>query len=72
MKKDQEGFHLSMSLAMEFYKLCAEKNLNTLEERTELLRTFVKEKKAKYLRDVGAFIEDKTILKVEQRRKENI
>lgn len=64
MKKEQEGFFLTLETACEFYKLCEDKKANTYDDRLTILRQFVKDKKAKYLRDVQEVLEGKTVLEI--------
>lgn len=69
-KNPQEGFYMDLGMAMEFYSLCDELGLDTLEERRDLLRQFVKDKQAKYIRDVEAFVGDKKAIKFPYKRKQ--
>lgn len=66
MKRTQEGFMMDLATAMEFYKLCAEKNIEGYEERMQVLREFVKDKKAKYIRDAEEVIKGKKIFRVKK------
>ena len=69
MKKVYEGFVMNLDTAMEFYQLCKDKGAETLEERTSLIRVFVKDKKAQYLRDVEEAIKGKNIIRIQRKKK---
>jgi hypothetical protein len=66
--KEHEGFVMTADVAMEFYEMCIEKKAETLEERTALLREFVKNKQAQYVRDVKGSIKGKKIGVVKRRK----
>lgn len=66
--KEIEGFQLTLETAMEFYKLCAEKKLTTMEERTALLREFVKNKQAIYHRNAMKMLDGKNVVEIKYKR----
>lgn len=64
-----EGFFMSPEMGEEFYKLCLERDIQTVEERTALLREFVTKKQALYIRDVAEFIDGKKVVAIKPKRK---
>jgi len=61
----QEGFYFeSAEEALKFYKACEKAGAVTLEDMMIVMRQMVKDKHAKYIRDVDTFAKDYNVLKV--------
>ena len=54
--------------ATEFFERCIEAKAETLDEKKAILRQLVKEKKAKYLRDVGAVTKGKQVMHIKRKK----
>lgn len=61
-----EGFILLAEDAEEFFKLCHTYNITDHDKRLQVLRLFVKNKKAKYVRDPEELIKGKKVLRVKK------
>lgn len=51
-----EGFGTNVNFAFEFFEYCHKNNISRLEERMELMRQMVKDKKAIYIPDARPII----------------
>jgi hypothetical protein len=64
----QEGFYFqNADEAIKFWEACLEAKAETWEEKMIVMRQMVKEKKAKYIRDVEDFAKNKNVLKITQK-----
>jgi hypothetical protein len=69
----QEGFYFDTAdAAMAFYEECIKRKANTREEKMEVLRELIKQKKAIYLRDVEEFAKDKKVLRIKPKGDLNV
>lgn len=59
-----EGFLTNLKTAEFFFRVCSRYKINGKEARTALMRQLVKRNKVKYLRDVAAVTEGKTVLRI--------
>lgn len=58
----EEGFIMSADQAMIFFRFCRRYKIEGMEARKRLAREMVRRKEAKYIRDVGSFIEGKRVI----------
>ncbi len=66
-----EGFMFeNAGEALEFYERCITLNAETVEEKKAIMRQLVKEKKAKYLRDVNEVVKGKKIMAIKRKTDE--
>ncbi len=65
-----EGFLTDLSTAELFFRFCARYRIVNENERIVLMREIVRRKKAKYIRDVGEFVQGKRVGFITDRSKE--
>ena len=62
----QEGFYFdNPDEALKFFEECERRKAVTLEDRMAVVREMVKNKQAKYIRDVDEFAKGKEIIKID-------
>lgn len=66
-----EGFLVQGKTLELFFRMCRRYKIDSVENRTALLREITRRGRAKYLRDVEAAIEGKKVLYIKRKRSHN-
>jgi len=64
----REGFLTDISTAELFFRFCIRYKINTEKQRILVLREITRRKKAKYLRDAEAYLQDKNVMVVKKEK----